>query len=126
MLTFMVLSMKAQAAHSVALTWTASPDAAANPTGVYNVYRQVGTCGTTVTPTVANKVGSSSASLNTFTDSTVTGSTTSATTYCYTVTFVANGLESVDSNLAQAVIPQDTAPPTAPRPPSGLFVAKIT
>jgi len=116
MLSVALLSAQGQTVHSATLSWTASPDAAANPTGNYNIYRATGNCADTTI--VFTKVGTATSTATTFTDSTVAA----ATTYCYEVTFVANGLESIDSNLAQAVIPQN---PTAPRPPTTLFVSAV-
>ena len=90
--------------HSVALTWTASTDAAANPTLTYNAYRGIGaTCTTTtVLVQIATKIATTS-----YTDA---GLQPGA--YCYAVTSFLNGAESVDSNLAPAVVP--------PSPPSAL------
>jgi len=94
----------AQSAHTVALTWTDTT----NPAGTsYNVYRAAGAC--TGSPAFA-KIGSTPVSVKTYTDSAVA----SASTYCYQVTAVLNGVESVPSNSAPAVIPPD--------PPSGLSV----
>ena len=91
--------------HSVTLTWNASPDAATNPSLAYNIYRVAASCSSTATFT---KINSSPISGLTYTDTNVvTGGT-----YCYTSTAILNGLESVFSNQAPAVI--------LPAPPSGL------
>lgn len=94
-------ALQAQAAHSVDLTWTASSSAAANPTGLYNVYRADGNCATAINFV---KIGSTSSTLLAFTDSTVIQVPTVATSYCFEVTFAAAGSESLPSNAAQAVI----------------------
>jgi len=97
-------SLAAQSAHTVALSWTDTT----NPAGTsYNVYRAAGAC--TGSPAFA-KIGSTPVSVKTYTDSAVA----SAATYCYQVTAVLNGVESVPSNSVAAVIPPD--------PPSGLSV----
>lgn len=106
----MLLLSQATAQHSATIQWTASTSAAANPTGVYNVYRAQGNCAS-ASNTFAF-IGSASSTLNTYTDTTVAASTT----YCYEVTFAAGGQESADSNVAQAVIPQDPAPTPTPTP----------
>jgi hypothetical protein len=116
MLSVALLSAQGQISHSAVIDWTASPDAATNTTGVYNVYRATGNCADTTI--VFAKVGSTSSTINAFTDTTVAA----ATTYCYEVTFATGGQESVASNLAQAVIPQN---PTALRPPTAVFVASV-
>ena len=93
----------AQSAHSVTLTWTASPDAAANPTLSYNVYRSVTSCSSPV----FSKVGSVASGVLTFQDTAVTV----GNTYCYAVTSVLNGLEGNNSPVVQAVI-LPAPPPT--------------
>jgi chitinase len=77
-------------AHSVVVSWTASPDAAANPTLTYNVYRGPGTCLTTTTFT---KLTASPISTLTYTDTNVT----IGSWYCYASTAVLNGVESAPS-----------------------------
>lgn len=84
-------------AHSVALAWTASSDAAANPTLTYNVYRLVRVC-PSGTPTGFTQVGTASAT--TYSDTAVSV----GNTYCYYVTAQLNALQSVPSNTASAVI----------------------
>jgi fibronectin type 3 domain-containing protein len=97
------------ATHSVALNWTASSDAAANPTLAYNVYRLVGAC-PSGSPTGFTKVASSVTTVS-YTDTAVSV----GNTYCYYVTSVLNGLESVPSNAVAAVI--------LPAAPSSVTVA---
>ncbi len=110
---------QANPAHFVTIGWTASTDAAANPTGVNNIYRANGNCADT-TITFA-KIGSTTETVNTFTDSTVIQTPTVSTSYCYEITFVnAAGIESVPSNLVQAVIL-----PPAPAPPTKAFAIKV-
>jgi hypothetical protein len=85
-------------AHSVSLSWTASSDAAANPTLAYNVYRISGACPASGT-TGFVKLSASPVSGTTFTDSTVP-----LGQVCYYVTATLNGGESLPSNTAAAVI----------------------
>jgi hypothetical protein len=93
------LGSYAQAAHSVTLTWTD----AQNPAGTtYNVKRAIGLCtGTPTFTTIASAL-----TTKTYNDATVT-----VGNYCYVVTAVLNGAESVPSNSAQANVPP--FPPTA-------------
>lgn len=102
----MVLVATMQAGHTVTLTWTASPDAAANPSITYNIYRFNGT---PACPTSGFTLLSSTASgVLTATDSNVTvGETLS-----YEVTAVLNGLESVPSGCASVLLPP--SPPGKP------------
>lgn len=104
--------MQAQSSHSVTVTWTASSDAASNPTLTYNIYRAPAACGS-VPPLAFAKVGTVSAGVLTFTDSAAPlGSN------CYVVTSLVNGLESVNSNTAPAVI--------LPAAPTSVLVTKTT
>jgi hypothetical protein len=102
-----VVVVQSGGGHNVVVTWAASPDAAANPGITYNGYRAVSACpppsGVSFT-----KIDSTAAGALTFTDTAVTV----ATTYCYEITAVLNGLESAPSPQAQAVIP--LAPPQGP------------
>lgn len=82
--------------HSVVLTWTASPDAAANPALTYNAYRLTGACSNTAPFTKINPAPIASV---TFTDASVAPGA-----YCYYVTAALNGVESVPSNQAAAAI----------------------
>jgi hypothetical protein len=100
LLAIVLLSSMAWAApHSVALSWTASTDAATNPTLTYNVYRATASS-CTVTPLTWTKINTSAVTTLTYSDSNV-----QIASYCYTVTAVLNGAESPQSNLAPAVIP---------------------
>jgi hypothetical protein len=80
--------------HSVSLKWTASVDAGAS----YNIYRLTGTCPVSGTGGFS-KISATPVSGTTFNDA-----AQSAGTYCYYVTAVLNGAESLPSNLAAAVI----------------------
>jgi hypothetical protein len=82
--------------HTVALTWTASIDAAANPTLTYNIYRANKACATATIFTIVN---SGPIITTTFTD---IGLQPGA--YCYQGTAVLNGAESLASNQAPVVI----------------------
>jgi hypothetical protein len=88
----------AKAQHSASLTWTASTDAAANPTLGYNVYRLAGACPASGT-TGFTKLNTATVTTTSFTDSTI-----SLGNACYYVTATLNGAESVPSNTASAVI----------------------
>lgn len=96
------------AQHSVTLTWVASADAAANPSLTYNIFRSVSTC---AAATTFAQINTAAITTTTFTDTSVSV----GNTYCYEATAVLNGVQSADSNTAQAVI--------LPAPPSSL-VAK--
>ena len=88
----------AKAQHSASLTWTASTDAAANPTLGYNVYRLAGACPASGT-TGFTKLNTATVTTTSFTDSAI-----SLGNACYYVTATLNGAESVPSNTASAVI----------------------
>lgn len=94
-----------QTTHSVTATWTASPDAAANPTLTYNIYRATSDC-TAPNLQLLAVVGPG---VLTFKDTTVAASTT----YCYGITAELNGLESTPVN-GVAVIPANPKPPQSP------------
>lgn len=94
----LVFAAPAKAQHSASLTWTASTDAAANPTLGYNVYRLAGACPASGTAGFT-KLNSVSVTTTSFTDSTI-----SLGNACYYVTATLNGAESVPSNTASAVI----------------------
>jgi len=88
--------------HSATLTWVDD----ANPQGtVYNVYRAPGLC---IDPPRLSKIADA-VSAKTYTDTTVFA----GTTYCYAVRSFYNNLESGNSSLVVASIPQDVVPPTA-------------
>ena len=88
----------ARAQHSASLSWTASSDAAANPSLGYNVYRLAGACPASGT-TGFTKLNASPVTATTFSDATV-----GLGAACYYVTATLNGAESVPSNTASAVI----------------------
>lgn len=95
------LEAQTTGSHTATLTWTASPDG-----GVYTVYRATGTCSSTLT--------FSSISVG-VTGTTYADAGLAPGKFCYQVTTVVNGAESVPSNQAQAVI--------LPSPPSALVVS---
>jgi hypothetical protein len=86
--------------HSVALSWTASTDAAANPSLSYSIYRATPSCSSTFTKINQN------ISATSYIDAAMQPGS-----YCYQVTALLNGAESLPSNQAPAVILP--APPTA-------------
>lgn len=97
------------AAHSVKLTWVASTDA--QPGLTYNLYKAAGTigagnsvsCPATGTPAMTGWSSVTTGIQNgtlTYTDTTVTVGSAD----CYYATSTLNGLESVPSNTASAVI----------------------
>jgi hypothetical protein len=92
----------ASAQHRVTLAWTASPTAAANPSLTYNVYRQTACTGVfqlqNVTPVAATN----------FLDGAVVPGT-----YCYEVTAVLAGVESVPTSVASAGIGAPSFTPSA-------------
>lgn len=104
------------APHSAVLTWTASADAASNPTLTYNVYRVNGSC-PAVAPTSVS--GSGFAVLNTspVTTTTFTDATIQPGVYCYFVTAALAGAESIPSNTTQALL--------LPAQPTSLGVTSI-
>jgi hypothetical protein len=102
LLAFLALALAfaapAKAQHSASLSWTASSDAAANPSMGYNVYRLAGACPTSGTAGFT-KLNSTPVTTTSFTDSTI-----ALGNACYYVTATLNGAESVPSNTASAVI----------------------
>jgi len=92
-------AVMAQSTHSVDLSWTASIDAAANPSGTYTIYRAPVPCTPAPAATAFVKIGSAIASLTKFTDPVVP-----LGPFCYAVTFTVNGVESLQSNLTPAVV----------------------
>lgn len=106
----LAVTASAQTSHGVDLTWTASTDAAANPSLTYNEYRLIGACPTTGTP-VFTKVNSAPITTTEFFDA---NPAPINSTLCYYVTAVLNGLESAPSSTVQLVF----LPP--PFPPTGL------
>ena len=88
----------ARAQHSASLSWTASSDAAANPSLGYNIYRLAGACPASGTSGFT-KLNASPVTTTTFSDATV-----ALGAVCYYVTATLNGAESVPSNTASAVV----------------------
>ncbi len=89
----------ARAQHSVILNWTASTDAAANPSLTYNVYRSP-----TCTGTFAKRNASPISATSYVESGVLPGS------YCYQVTSVLSGSEGAPSNQAAVLIPASTLP----------------
>ena len=100
LLAVAAIPSRAQSTHKAVLTWTASTDAAANPTLGYNVYKFQGTCPIGTTPT-ATKLNTSPVTATTYTDS---GLTVGASV-CYFVTSTLNGAESGPSASAGGTVP---------------------
>lgn len=95
----------AQSAHSVTLNWNASVDSGV----AYNLYRATSACPASGLPANASKIASGLTVL-TYNDVNVT----TGNAYCYYVTATLNGVESLPSNNANAVI--------LPAAPSALTV----
>jgi len=107
---FLLAGVSQAQSHQAVLSWTASPS-----TGVtgYNVYKITGVC--PVNPTLGAfgpKLGSTTATVLSFTDTAVTA----GTTYCYVVTAFTTGGESGFNGTWQATAPLFTAS-TVPAPP---------
>ncbi len=107
-----VLSVAAVAqtgTHTVAVTWTASPDSTTTTPGTVNVWRASGAC----TPPLASfvKVADAQPAAGTFNDTNL-----SAGQYCYFVTAVIPGFsESAGSAPAGiGVVDKPSAPPPLP------------
>jgi hypothetical protein len=105
--------------HCVTLTWTASVDAAANPTLTYNVYAFNGACPATPPATVTAALAAGFVKLNTtpitaltFTDNGNPPPFPVGGIHCDFATSVLGSAESVPSNLVQAVV--------LPSPPTNL------
>jgi hypothetical protein len=97
-LSLIFFASPARAQHSASLSWNASPDAAANSSLGYNVYRISGACPASGTAGFT-KLNATPVATTTFTDATV-----GLGSFCYYVTATLNGAESVPSNTASAVI----------------------
>lgn len=100
-LALLLASTVAIAQHSVTLTWTASVDTG----GTVNVYRATSACAGGGTPSFV-KLQSGVVAAGPYVDSTV-----GAGLFCYYVTALVNGVESLPSNTAGVTIVP--APPTA-------------
>jgi hypothetical protein len=81
--------------HSVEITWTASLDAVLNPSLTYNVYRASACPGSFTRLNAAPVTGT------VYVDTAVA----TGAAYCYQVTAVLAGIESVPSNQALAALP---------------------
>src|SRR5271157_2218956 len=105
LLLFLCFAGSAQAqSHSAALTWTASTDdttAACTATGAtcsQNVYRAAGSC--SQTSPVFTLLSSPASTATAYTDATLTPGT-----WCYAVTFVLNGSESLKDTAQVSLQP---------------------
>lgn len=116
LLLFVIGPVHAQAAHSVALAWTASSDAAANPSLTYNMYRLNGAC-PAVAPTAISGSGFTKINTAAITTTAYTDSTVAPGTYCYFGSAFLNLTESNPSNDASAVI--------QPKPMTSLGVTSV-
>jgi hypothetical protein len=92
-------TVPARAQHSVSLSWTASTDAAANPSLAYNVYRSP-TCNGAFA-----KLNASPLAATNYLDTAVLPGA-----YCYQVTSVLSGAEGAPSNQAAVLIPPPARP----------------
>lgn len=103
--------------HSVGLTWTASTDAAANPTLAYNVYRLNGAC-PAVAPTSISASGFTKINTAAVTTTTYSDASVAPGTYCYFASAFLNLTESNPSNDAAAIV--------QPAAPTSMGVTTIT
>lgn len=94
-LAFALGAVPARAQNSVRVTWTPSSDAGANPSLTYSVYR-AGSC-----PGQFTKLNSAPLSGASYLDTNVA----IGAVYCYQVTAVLDGVESLPSNPAIAAVP---------------------
>ncbi len=94
-LAFAFGASSARSQYTVRLTWTASSDAAANPSLTYNVYRAA-TC-----PGHFVQINGAPVTGTLYVDT----SAGSGAAYCYQVTAVLSGVESAPSNQAVAAVP---------------------
>ena len=98
-------AMPARAQNNVRVNWTASSDAGGNPSLIYNVYR-AGSC-----PGQFTKLNSAPLSGTSYLDTNVAV----GAVYCYQVTAVLNGIESIPSNQVIAAVPPSANRPSACR-----------
>lgn len=94
----------AQSSHSVSLSWTPSTDTG----GTVNVYRAPAAC--TANPTTFTPLANGIVAAGPYADTTV-----AVGAYCYYVTSVVNGAESLPSNKVTATV--------LPQSPTGLVVS---
>jgi hypothetical protein len=97
-LFLLVVLARAQTAHQAVLTWTASSDAAANPTLGYNVYRLSASCPKQGTSGFT-KLNSAPVMALTYTDTPLP-----VGNVCYCVLATLNGVESKPSNKAGGTV----------------------
>ncbi len=94
-LAFALGTIPTRAQNRVRVSWTASSDAGGNPSLTYNVYR-AGSC-----PSQFTKLNAAPLSGTSYLDTNVA----IGTAYCYQVTAVLNGVESLPSNQVIAAVP---------------------
>jgi fibronectin type 3 domain-containing protein len=97
-LAFVLGAVPARAQNSVRVSWTASSDAGGNPSLTYDVYR-ASSC-----PDQFTRLNSAPLSGTSYLDTNVA----TGAVYCYQVTAVLNGVESVPSNQTIAAVPAPT------------------
>ncbi len=98
LLPVLVASLFAQTTHSAVLNWTASSDAAANPTLGYNVYRLSASCPKTGTSGFT-KLNTAPVTALTYTDTPLP-----IGNVCYCILATLNGIESKPSNKAGGTV----------------------
>jgi hypothetical protein len=108
----LVCASPARCQHNVQLTWLASPDAPANPSLTYNVYRSP-TCNGSFT-----KLNSAPVVATSFTDTNVVPGS-----YCYQVTSLLSGVEGAPSNQSAVVAAQTVSQQQASCPRKTNLVA---
>ena len=94
-LVFALGAIPTRAQNGVRVSWTASSDAGGNPSLTYNVYRAGSCLGQLAKLNSAPVAGTSYLDKNVATGA----------VYCYQVTAVLNGIESVPSNQVIAALP---------------------
>ncbi len=97
-LVFALDAVPAHAQNSVRVSWTPSSDAVGNPSLTYNVYR-ADSC-----PGKFTELNSAPLSGTSYLDTNVA----IGATYCYQVTALLDGVESIPSNQATAAVPPPT------------------
>ena len=102
----------ARCQHNVQLTWLASPDAAANPSLTYNIYRSPTCTGAFV------KLNSAPIAATSYIDPAVLEGS-----FCYQVTSLLNDVEGTPSNQSAVVAPQSTLQRQASCPRKANLVA---
>jgi hypothetical protein len=113
---FFSCAARAQAAHSVMLTWTASSDAVTNPALTYNIYRLNGAC-PAIAPTAVSGSGFTKLNTTAITTTTFTDSTVAPGMYCYFASSFVNSAESMPSNDASGII--------QPKSPTSFGVSSV-